>query len=187
MLVSRLDAQCERPEERDIPQDLLAEVADCRGELVRHAQTIIAAHIAAGRPKLGLKPIGSFGDWSRLVREPLVWAGAADPVATIARARGDDPSIQNRATVLTACYAACGDAPFTVASLIGMAEARAQNAAPELKEALLLVALSGGKLDGNRLGQWLRYNRDCRVAGLTLTRRGELGSSGGASWRVERQ
>jgi hypothetical protein len=187
MLVCRLDAQCERPEERDIPQDLLTEVTESRGDLVRCAQTITAAYIHAGRPKRGLKPIGSFGDWSRIVREPLVWAGAADPVITITRARSNDPSIQNRAAVLAACHEACGTDPFTVASLIGRAEARAQNAAPELKEALALVAFRGGKLDGNRLGQWLRYNRDCRVSGLTLIRRDEFGASGGASWTVARQ
>jgi hypothetical protein len=184
MLVCRLDAQCERPEEREIPQDLLAEVTEQRGELVCCAQTVMAAYACAGRPSPGLTPIGSFEAWSRLVRAPLVWAGAADPVTTISRARNDDPSVQARVAVLTACHDACGASPFTVASLISLAEARAENAAAELKEALSLIALRGGKLDGNRLGNWLRRNRDCRVARLTLRHAGEVGATGGAKWMV---
>jgi putative DNA primase/helicase len=68
MLLCRLDAGLERPEEREIPQDLLAEVRKSRGQIVRCAQTIMLAYIRAGRPKLGLAPIGSFGEWSDLVR-----------------------------------------------------------------------------------------------------------------------
>jgi putative DNA primase/helicase len=53
MLLCRLDAGVERPEERDFPQDLLGEVIAERGELVRCAQTIMASYIHAGRPKVG--------------------------------------------------------------------------------------------------------------------------------------
>jgi putative DNA primase/helicase len=186
MLLCRLDAGCERPEERRIPQDLLAEVLADRGELMRLCQTIMAGYIHAGRPQLRLTPIGSFGDWSRLVRAPLVWAGTADPVKTIARARADDPGLQALAAVLTAWHEAWGAEPVTVASLIGLAEARAQNAAGELKEALALVCLTGGKLDGERLGKWLRKYRDCRAGGMRLARSEDLGHGGGAKWTVLR-
>ena len=184
MLVCRLDAQCERPEEREISQDLIAEVTDQRGELVRCAQTIMLAYIRAGRPKLGITPIGSFGDWSRLVRAPLVWAGCADPVATVTRARSDDPTVQALGSILAAWFEAWRSEPVTVAGLIDRAEARATNGATELKEALGLVCLRGGKLDGVRLGYWLRKNRDCRAGGLMLARTGERAHGGALTWQV---
>lgn len=184
MLVCRLDAQCERPEEREISQDLLAEVAEQRGDLVMLAQTIMLAYIRAGRPRLGLTPIGSFEAWSDLVRDPLVWAGLADPVQSIARSRKDDPLAQALRDVLAAWYDAWRSEPVTVADLIERAEARAANGAAEFKEALSLVCLRGGKLDGVRLGYWLRKNRDCRSAGLSLTRTGEVAHGGSTKWQV---
>jgi hypothetical protein len=103
------------------------------------------------------------------------------------RARADDPSAQDFSAVLTAWHEAWSSEPVTVATVIGLAEARAANGAAELGEALALVALRGGKLDGERLGKWLRRHRDCRSGGLTLVRSSEVGASGGVKWQVMAQ
>jgi putative DNA primase/helicase len=74
VLVCRLDAKCERPELRQIEQDLLSDVRRERGELVRDAQTIMAAYVAAGRPKQKLPALGGFREWRHGPRRArLVW------------------------------------------------------------------------------------------------------------------
>jgi putative DNA primase/helicase len=184
VLVCRLDAGCERPELREIPQDLLADVREQRGELVRDAQIIMAAYIAAGRPKQGLPPLGGYREWSAMVRAPLVWCGADDPVAAMERTRADDPSQQAARGLLCAWHRAIGSEPITVASIVTCAEARAQNGDTDLRDALAMVAMRGSQLDGSKLGYWLRSHRDCRCGGLTMRRTDEVSHSGGAKWQV---
>jgi putative DNA primase/helicase len=184
VLVCRLDAGCERPELREIPQDLLADVCEQRGELVRDAQTIMAAYIAAGCPKQHLPPLGGYREWSAMVRAPLVWCGAADPVAAMERTRANDPSQQEVRAVLNAWHNAIGSDAISVASLITSAEARALNGDTELRDAIAMVALRGTQIEAAKLGYWLRRHRDCQCGALTMRRTDEVGHSGGAKWRV---
>ena len=94
-IICRLDAHAERPEWRDIDQDLIAEVRERRRELVADIITVMLAYQRAGQPATGASPLGGFGAWSRTVRQALVWAGEADPCGVMDRIRGDDPSRQN--------------------------------------------------------------------------------------------
>ena len=190
VLVCRLDAGCERPELREIPQDLLADVRRQRGELVRDAQTIMAAYIVAGRPKQNLPPLGGFREWGTMVRDALVWSGAKDPVAAMERTRDDDPSRQAIYAALSAWHSAFGTDPTTAAEAIARADPdpdlRKAGAEPDhrLREALEMIALRGNKIDVRALGQWLRVNRDVR-AGAFILRRYSTGAQGGAvRWQV---
>ena len=80
----RLDSDHERPEYRDgfKHPKLLEWTHEHRVQLVVAALTILRAYTWAGRPDVGLKPWGSFEDWSALVRNAIVWTGLADPGAT---------------------------------------------------------------------------------------------------------
>lgn len=44
--------------------------------------TILAAYISAGKPNVGVNPLGSFEGWPGLVRNAVIWAGLSDPCAT---------------------------------------------------------------------------------------------------------
>jgi hypothetical protein len=189
VLVCRLDAGCERPELRPIEQDLLSDVRQQRGELVRDAQTIMAAYIAADRPKQKLPALGGFREWSGMVRDALVWSGAEDPVASMERTRADDPMAQEIRAVLAAWREAFGSEAATAADAIARAdpdlELRKQGAQPDqrLREAIELVALRRGKLDARALSYWFRAHRDVRVGTMALRRAD--GSHGGiARWKV---
>ncbi len=84
LLHIRLETREERPEERvgfRYP-DLLAYVAANRPKLTSAALTILRAYCAAGRPSMGLGPMGSFEAWSDLVRQAVVYAGLPDPAST---------------------------------------------------------------------------------------------------------
>ncbi len=192
VLVVRLDADCERPELRDIPQDLLAEVHERRGEIVRDLQTIQAAYLAAGRPRIKLPPFGGYVQWTALVRKPLVWSGAADPVAAMERTRADDPSRQEVHAVLAAWHAAFGSDPTTAAEAVARADSASvvtlnptarDKASQRLKQALELVASRGGRLDAKTLSYWLRSYRDQRAGVYVLQRNiGAVGTI--VRWKV---
>ena len=76
-----LDPHMERPEERDdfTHPDLRVWVLEQRPHLVMDALTIMRAYYEARRPAQQLKPLGSFEEWSKIVRHALVWAGEPDP------------------------------------------------------------------------------------------------------------
>ncbi len=78
----RLESPLEKPELRtDFKYpNLLQHVRKHRAALLTAALTLLRAYIAAGRPSLGLPPLGSFEAWSDLVRNTIVWCGLADPV-----------------------------------------------------------------------------------------------------------
>lgn len=97
-LLSRLETSADHPEDRTGPRPgqvwkhprLLTYVTENRVELLSAVLTIGKAYIQAGRPNMQLQPMGSFEAWSETVRSAIVWAGAADPCATVADAREAD-------------------------------------------------------------------------------------------------
>lgn len=84
-----------RPEERQdfTHPNLLEWVREHRPSLVRAVLVVLRGYCAAGRPKVGLKKWGSFEGWSDLVRNALVWAGAADPLGARLRLVDEDPEV----------------------------------------------------------------------------------------------
>lgn len=87
----RLESPLDHPEDRKgfRHADLEAYVRENRPALVVAALTILRGFCAAGRPRQGLPPWGSFEGWSALVREAIVWAGEPDPGLTRAEVRAE--------------------------------------------------------------------------------------------------
>ena len=50
-----------------------------RPRLTVAALTIVKAYFEAGCPAQGITAMGSFEQWSDLIRQAVVWAGEADP------------------------------------------------------------------------------------------------------------
>jgi hypothetical protein len=91
-LLCQMDAGIENPESRSFDLDLMQWVPANRAKLVAAGLTILRAFVCAGRPGLeGLKPYGSFEEWSNLVRGALVWLGEPDPCITRKFIAADDP------------------------------------------------------------------------------------------------
>ncbi|MBP6829226.1 MAG: hypothetical protein KA978_00500 [Deltaproteobacteria bacterium] len=88
----RLESPEDRPEDRaNWRHENLAEyVREHRAELAAAALTILRGYCAAGRPAQGLKPWGSFEQWSDLVRGAIVWAGEPDPADTREELRAEN-------------------------------------------------------------------------------------------------
>lgn len=58
---------------------LAATVNARRGSLLGDALNIFAGYVAAGRPTLA-RPMSSFEEWDRMVRQPILWLGLPDPL-----------------------------------------------------------------------------------------------------------
>jgi putative DNA primase/helicase len=160
VLICRLDANMENPEERDFRRDPFAMVMADRGRYIAAVLTIACAYLAAGKPGV-LPPLPSYSTWSNIVRSALVWLGCADPVSTIATARADDPLRQARAAFFGAWATELGLAPasFLTSELIqwAMEDDIGGCKRPRLRTAMFDIARRrrGDGIDPIRLGQWL--------------------------------
>ena len=92
-------------------------VNEQRSEYVAAALTIMSAYIASGT-RVALRPFGSFEEWSRLVREPLVWLGLPDPVDSLRVLEAADPERAQLAAMLQAVHDAVGTREFKAAGLL---------------------------------------------------------------------
>jgi hypothetical protein len=182
VLVSSLDAGCERPEERSFETDVAETARSQRGRLVVAALTVLRAwHVTTDRVEL--QTFGGFEDWSRRIRKPLVWLGEADPCITLTQVRSGDPERDAHEAVLTQWELHLGtQSGFTVQEVIARAIKD-----QDFYTALRSVAESRGAagiVSNDRLGRWLKMNEGKIVNGLKLK---QVGRSGGYPiWRLTR-
>jgi putative DNA primase/helicase len=176
-LTCRLDAKMENPGERQFTHNPIQSVIKNRGAYLAAAFTIARAYIAAGSPKIEAKPFAGFDSWSRVVRDPLIWLGVPDPVATIESARALDPVRQELRALKNALLAVVGEGKnFDAAYLEGMAntyrpppdnnpQSRPVLAWPELHQALLNTR---GKIAAKSIGRKLMDFLDRIVDGYRI-------------------
>ncbi len=188
-LLCRIDPKEERPELREFAVNPVELVRADRGRYVHAALTVLRAYHVADRPQQA-KPLGSFEDWSRWVRDALIWVGESDPADTIAEARAGDPKLEELAEVLRHWRAHVGvDNEVTVRAVIDRATAQETGPygaqafrLPDFREALLRVAGKGGAINGRSLGKWLSANKGRVVDGVSI-KSGKL-LDGSATWIV---
>jgi hypothetical protein len=200
----RLEPPCEAPEARPASDfqhaDLRGHVREHRALYLAAALTIVRAYAVAGRPRVEAKPMGSFEEWCRVVRDALVWAGGADPVETQAGLREhSDVERDELATLLREWHGLLGERAVTAAELLsaarsGRASEAQTKAAPGSMRARLLDAPSAGGRplwdalcgimpDGkdptpHLVGNRLRKRRGQVVGGLAI-KAGEAARNGG--------
>ena len=201
VLVCGIDPETEHPERRVFDFDPLERVKEDRGRYLAAALTILRAHFIH-RSEMKMRalfgeaieavadPLGSYGDWSRWVRDALLWLGRADPVATIDLSKSLDPVTERMATLFHHWVEIIGEGVrTTVKDAIDAAEKAAYgNAAfhsgvpdasnevaqgPGLLDAFNAVAApfakgAGERVDPRRLGKWLGKHKDRVVGGLRM-------------------
>src|SRR5215813_4478267 len=124
-----LDPKMERPEERtDFHHNPLTPwVQKHRPRLTVAALTIVKAYFEAGCPPQNVTPMGSFEQWSDLVRQALIWAGEADPNEGRKDIEAEsDPQYERLAVLLdawTQCYP--NNDAWTLAQVKGDIQTRA--------------------------------------------------------------
>jgi hypothetical protein len=186
-LLCSLDARSEKPEEREfeIP-NFKAHLLNERAKLVQAALTILKAFHAAGQPSQKLPAWGGFDEWSKTVREPLVWAGEKDPCETRQQIINDDPEKESALAALVQLANEFKEQEFTAAEAAGKAnEFYKQYVNENLHKALVDVAAEKNSkdVDTGKLGRWFRSWKDRIVNGHKLERMNERGSHV-TKWRV---
>lgn len=155
---------------------------------VAAALTILRAHHVAGSPAQGTS-LGSFADWSRRVRDALIWLGEADPCETMDGMRSADPKLGVLITVIEQWHEVIGGDRVPVRQIFDCAidqrppmHGRPEFLHPEFREALVAIAGEGGAISGGRLGKWIGANQNRNAAGLKLISAGL--SAGRARWQL---
>lgn len=179
VLICRLDAEVERPDQRQFDFDPRQEAFEQRPELVVAGLTILRAYIAAGRPK-PLDKIGSFEDWN-LIREALVWLDQADPAKTRDRVLADDPQKAVLIDLLRLWWQVLGDQPVTLAELGTIASGDPNDPANELTTELISNTRYMS-FNARSIGHFLVKHVDRIVGGMML--RASTDSSGIKRYRI---
>jgi putative DNA primase/helicase len=174
MIRCTIDPKMERPETREFDNDPVEEAQRGRTKYLSAVLTILRAHAVADRPQCDLAPVGSFEQWSRIVRAALVWLGEADPCDTMKDIAGDDEEHETLATLIDAWYAAHGTEALAVAG-----------AAEKLPPDILRKAapsLRGEGHDARRFGWYLKRHVRKVANGKRLV---QTKSGNNSLWRVE--
>jgi hypothetical protein len=170
-LTGHLDAGMEKPWEREFDsEDPVVVFKRDRARIVVAALTVLRGYLAAGRPKQRAPPLGGFEEYTRMVRDPLLWLGQADPCLTIEATRKADPTLQKLEAVITQWHDVLGNRSLTTREVVEEACRAASDLMPsnpnriiyfhpEFRNALLDVANEGGRVSVDRLGYWLRDNK----------------------------
>ncbi len=183
-MLARLDCKTERPELRHFDFDPIKEAFDNRDRLIRAALEISLSYIRSGSPKTDSRPVGSFGEWDRLIRQPLIWHGLADPMGSAETLRAIDPEIENFRALINAWRNRYHDTPKTAAQVTGDGLDYSGNCHtdPELYAAIEAVCIS--KINSRRLGNYLRGQRDRILDGYQLRQAPTPDRSGVALWQI---
>ncbi len=190
-IVGRLDAGVERPEDREFTtEDPVSTLKRERPRFVAACLTILRAYIVAGAPEQS-RPLGGFEEWSRLVRDALIWLGEPDPLDTMEHTREQDPRREALAAVLDQWRAVLQHTRVSAKEVIDIAtdfqtasaDDKRRYLHPEFREALLVVAGEAGNINSRRLGKWLNANKAKVVNKLRIINDGIL--EGVARYRVQ--
>jgi len=175
-VLCRLDAHCERPDEREFDFDVKIETLAQRTQIVVGGLTVLRGYIMAGRPlRRKLRSMGSFEDWS-WVRETLVWAGEADPLVSRDELIASDGAKSELVGVMDAWEAAVGTRPIGVESIRGLGKKG------EILEQKLIEVTTGHEWNARKIGWWLRKHKD-RVIGGRALRSNQV--RGTMTWRLQ--
>lgn len=181
VIICSLDPNMERPEERSFDRDPIKLVLEDRGKYIAAVMTIVRAFHCSGQLDL-VKPVGSFGRWSQMVRSPLVWLGKDDPVSTMKTAREEDGDLQNLRSLVAAWQQSTGfNNPMSAGHLKAFAEEPEDYAdgeyhpahnknllRPDFHQALLDASARGGEIEAKCLGRYLSRNQHRVVDGIKI-------------------
>ncbi len=141
-LLCSLDAKTEHPEHRRFDRDLHTWIPAHRKELVTAGLTILSAYQIAGCPiNKKVKPWGRFEDWSRYIREPLIWLGMTDPLDSADAIQAFDPVREELGELLELWHQLFRDKPILLKDIVAQTETTLHPNSPDAKRNSALKAM----------------------------------------------
>lgn len=159
---------------------LVDHIKNNRAKLIMAGLTVLRAY-ALHAPSLSLQPLESFEDWSRRVRDALVWLGEVDPVAAVDYSNDGSGEL---GLAFEAIYKAI-DQNLQSRSKNFMANHLARLVADDfaLREALSTAGCSEPS-SSNALGCWLRASKNRIAAGYQLLDTKKQSKGGVVTWTI---
>ena len=180
----QLAPQCEFPDSREFRRpNLVQEVFSDRERFVSDALTIVLAWIQAGEPKAPCRTVASYGRWSDLCRQPLLWLGLPDPAHSLFQAVMGDPDRDILGSFMSEWHLVFGSSAVTVKQVIRKVFGEYENHG-ELRELIRDLFEGKGEIKSRSLGRWLSRHEGRIVHGLRIRRAGSNGQS--ETWIVEK-
>jgi putative DNA primase/helicase len=194
-LIGRIDPQVERPELSEFPFHPVKLAIRARPLLVRCVLTIVLARLCSGY-RSGVSPLGSYDEWSYLVRDSLLWLDEPDPIGVMERAREFDPRLSRLRAIMAAWWEIFGTDALRTRDVVEAANAtfapgeHGDDAAfknPDLRDAIYPIAANQGIVSPDKLGWWIKRNLDRTVVidgvgSLRFSKAEE--TTHGARWRL---
>lgn len=203
VLPIRLDANIERPENREFPFDprelIRLRLRSYRLDLL----DVLMTYQSAGAPRIGMGSMGSFSEWERLVRQCVCWViqqgvasvPMADPLEALSMSRAEDPNVAQHAALMEAWCDKYAEQEVQVKELAAIADSGNRMGGwsdPDdgpLRELLCEIATpvgrGGGQFNRRLFAWWLRAHVGVVVNGLRIDRC-RVDQKHGATWRVTR-
>jgi putative DNA primase/helicase len=185
VLVAAIDPRHENPELRKFDNNPVVDAQEQRIEIVNACLTILKAFIRSEeKPKC--EPLGSYEEWSNLVRGALLWLGCADPVKVMMRTREADPTRASIDQLMQVWHRYFGYRGVTAAEVIRKADSVRQTE-PELWDAVENVAQgSSGKVSAKSLGRFISQHKD-RIVAKRFFSRVKTNRVGTIVWKLARR
>ena len=162
----RLDPICESPWQRHFDFEPVSMVREHRMDLTVAALTLLCGYIAAGRPAQVESHTGSFEEWSKLIRQTVIWQGFEDPEKTISDNHEFDPDTDNLRYVIKAWRNQFGTERVSNKHLRQvLRNPHYGGQEPSIEEAFGDV-LGPKKVTVQPIGKWLGYRKGRVVDGL---------------------
>ncbi len=170
---SYIDAGVEHPDQRAYDINLREVVPRKRAELVAAGLTVILSYMASS-DSVQIPVYGRFEQWSRFIREPLVWLGMADPCDSRESIEESDPVSSQLAALLKAWHSVFGKSAKTTGEAIKIASDDGGLYSSEdtsaLKDAMLEIADNRGSINGRSVGRFIARHAHRYEGGLRFVK-----------------
>lgn len=161
--------------------NLIRELLQERERYVSAVLIIIRAWIIAGRQKKECKSLASYGEWSDLCRQSLLWLDCSDPATSLFEAISEDPDREILGRLLSAWQSVFGSTPTMIRDAVN--QYATHGAHGELKEILHEIADERGEINRRKLGWWIKRHSGRIVNGMRFLP--NSGNSSASKWSVE--
>lgn len=183
-----LDCDEEKPHERVFEHEKILEyVKQRRPDYVKHCLTILRGYFQAGAPQLTRFKLGSFENWSDIIRSCVIWLTGEDCVEAQNHMRDNDHQSNIKVALINGLYELNGmrsSQGMTTSQIIAVLSSSPDSLYLTLKEALTTINQNSKRDPSSVLSYKLRSLKNSVVGGKKLIGVNNK-DTGIMSWKIE--